>query len=150
MKMKPSETQIEAFLREVDCDFPTSLSQKQNLRDFSIKLSEKATLCCAWSRDEISAMVAGYTENLIDNIAYISVVATRSAFRGQGLAAKLIGDFLEICREKQVSAVHLYVVPSNTIAFRLYERLGFVRWDCPGEQRPGDIHMISYIESELK
>ena len=96
--------------------------------------------------DEIVAAVAGYTDDLVENIAYISIVATRYDFRGNGLASRLLREFVDVCRKKKIDAVHFYVAPTNAAALRLYERLGFVRWACPNESRPDDIHMIYYIE----
>jgi len=90
-------------------------------------------------------MVAGYTEHLTDNMAYISIVATRAAFQGRGFALRLLGEFMEICRQKEADAVHLYVVPSNLGALRLYEKMGFVPWQLPNEPRPNDLHMIYYF-----
>lgn len=143
--MKITVVQIERFLREVDATFPVPLSQKQDLHEFAIKLFERATVCCVTEQEEIAAMVAGYTDHLTDNMAYISIVATRGSFQGRGYAARLIGEFMEICRQKEVDAVHLYVVPSNLGALRLYEKMGFVPWQMPNETRPSDLHMIYYF-----
>ena len=144
--MKPTVSQIETFLREVDFTFPVPLSHKQNLHDFAVKLFKKATLCCAMDGGKIAAAVAGYTNDLIKNIAYISIVATRPDFRGKGLASRLLREFVDVCRRKKIDAVHFYVAQNNSAALRLYERLGFVRWVCPNEPRPNDVHMIYYIE----
>ena len=136
---------IEDFLRRVDSDFPVPLSQKQDLSVLAQKLSAHATICTVKDGNEILAMVAGYTENLINNMAYISVAATVPEARGNGLASGLIETFLRICVDKKISAVHLYAVSSNLPAMNMYRRLGFVLWDCPDETRPEDAHLIKYL-----
>lgn len=143
--MKPTVSQIEAFLREVDDLFPVPLSRKQNLCDFAIKLHEKATICYAKNDGRISAMVAGYTDNLVGNIAYISIVATCIGYRGRGYASSLVKQFINICKNKNISAVHLYSAASNSAAIKMYQKIGFVNYRPEEEPRPDDTHLIFYI-----
>ena len=133
---------IEAFLRQVDGDFPVPLSQKQELSAFAAKLWEKATLCAATDRDGITALVAGYTENLTGGMAYVSIAATLPRARNQGLASGLMRQFIGICREKGLPAIHLYAVASNEAAMAMYRNLGFRLWHTADEPRPDDAHLI--------
>lgn len=142
-------SQIETFLRRVDGDFPVPLSRKQDLSDFARKLREKATLCVAANDAGITAMVAGYTENLTGGMAYVSIAATLPEARGQGLASGLMRRFIRICRDKNIPAIHLYAVPSNTPAMEMYRRMGFVEWKKPDEPRPEDAHLILYLSNEV-
>ena len=143
--MTPSVEEIELFLEAVDPHFPTPLSKKQDLRSFAIKLFDKATLCCKFNNGKISSMVAGYTDNLNENIAYISIVATLSEYRGRGYATSLVNDFIAICKRKNIDAVHLYSVSSNISAMNMYRKLGFVDYVFDNEPRPDDAHLIYYI-----
>lgn len=97
-----------AFLQKVDQTFPIPLSQKQDLNCLAKKISEKATICVELENEEICSMVAGYTDNVINNIAYISIVATMLDAQGKGYASKLVKEFIEVAKEKQLQAVHLY------------------------------------------
>jgi mycothiol synthase len=90
-------------------------------------------------------MVAGYTDNLVNGMAYVSIAATLPEARGKGLASSLMGEFMEICTRKGIPALHLYAVASNEPAMAMYRRLGFEIWDCPDEPRPGDAHLIKYL-----
>ena len=146
--MKLTVDAIELFLRAVDLHFPTPLSKKQDLHAFALKLFEKATLCCKFDEGKISAMVAGYTDNLDENIAYISIVATRSEYRGRGYAASLVTDFIEICARKNIDAVHLYSACSNIAAMNMYRKLGFVEYIAKDEPRPDDAHLIFYVRKK--
>lgn len=138
--------QLRDFLVQVDHTFPIPLSQKQDLSDYARKLWEKATLCYELRGDRIISLVAGYTENVQNNIGYIAVVATLPEARGQHLASLLVQRFIRICREHRLSAVHLYTTPDNHAAKRLYRRLGFVNWELPDEPRPQDTHLILELE----
>lgn len=137
---------VEKFLHAVDRNFPIPLSHKQNLKQFSAKLCEKGTLCAVYERGEIVALTAGYTKDVIDNQAYISIVATKTEFQGRGYATKLIKEFIDISRKKGLSSIHLYTARQNLKAINLYERIGFREWDILEEPRPDDMHLIFYVD----
>lgn len=139
---QPTLAQLEAFLREVDGDFPVPLSQKQDLSAFAQKLMEKGTLCCVMEDDRILAMAAGYTRNLSENLAYLSVAAVLRSHRGRGLGAKTVQSFLQCSREAGAVGVHLYAVADNAPAMAMYRRLGFTLWQRETEPRPEDAHLI--------
>ena len=136
---------IEDFLKAVDESFPVALSQKQDLKALALKFYEKATVCKIEQDRKILAMVAGYTENVVNNTAYISVVATLPEAYGKGYASSLVCEFIEICRQKRLKGVHLYCVPTNTAAMAMYKKLGFEKYFVPDEPRPNDAHFIYYI-----
>lgn len=136
---------IEIFLNKVDKTFPIPLSQKQDLRSYAIKLAEKATLCYVEIDGTILSMAAGYTDNLKDNNAYIAIVATLCEEQGKGYAKKVINEFIDVCKRKEITAVNLYAVRDNVSAIEMYRRLGFVEWHLPDEPRPDDVHFIYYI-----
>ena len=145
---KPTYKELYAFLKDVDSSFPVPLSKKQDLELLAKKLLEKATLVSVWHYEEMVALVAGYTENVVDNMAYISVLATRQEARGHGYAKDVVQRFLQICRDKKLSAVHLYAVPTNLPAVYLYKSLGFVEYKIENEPRKEDLHLIYYIKKE--
>lgn len=144
-KDEKSYYKILTFLRRVDKNFPIPLSQKQELEVFSKKLIEKGTICIAADEEELVSMVAGYTDNIVDNIAYISIAATLPEYYGKGLASDLINEFITICKEKKITAVHLYAVHSNLAAVKMYEKLNFVEWKIADDSRPKDLHLIRYL-----
>lgn len=136
------------FLKAADLSFPVPLSQKQDLELLARKFCEKATLCHIQEEGETVALVAGYTENLTDNMAYISVVATLPEARGKGYARTLVKQFLDICQNKCIEAAHLYTDKSNAAAITLYEKLGFVPCVADNEPRPEDVHLIYFLNGE--
>ncbi|MBQ8739410.1 MAG: GNAT family N-acetyltransferase [Clostridia bacterium] len=136
---------IEEFLTSVDKLFPVPLSKKQNLKDFARKLNEKATICTACEDNKIVSMVAGYTEDIVDNMAYISIVASLPNTQGRGYASSLVKKFIQICKEKTINAIHLYTAKTNVVAIKMYRKLGFIEWKIPNEPRIDDLHLIYYI-----
>ena len=136
---------IKNFLYKVDKDFPVALSDKTDLSVYADKLFEKATLCIQCENDSIISMVAGYTDNLTENMAYIALVATAVEGRGKGHAYKLVKEFISICKDKNIKAVHLYTDKSNEAAIKMYYKLGFVLYVLDDDPRPDDVHLVYYI-----
>lgn len=143
--MKIDVTQIETFLREVDDTFPVPLSHKQDLHAFAVKLAQKATICAEVQDGCILSAVLGYTDDVVDNVGYISVVATLREAQGKGYASKQVKAFAARCEEKGLRGVHLYTAATNLGAIRMYERLGFERWSLPDEPRPNDVHFVRWF-----
>lgn len=140
---KPTKEEIEKFLRIVDKTFPIPLSEKTNLSTYAEKLEKRATICTIKDRKgNILSMFAGYTENVINKMAYGSMLATVPESRGLGYGSKLVKKFLNTAREKELCAVHLYAVESNKSVLKMYETLGFERWHPKDESRPEDVHLI--------
>lgn len=140
---------IRDFLQDVDGLFPVPLSKKQDLNVFAQKLCEKATLCASFGDDRIVALVAGYTDQVDDDLGYISIVATRPEAQGKGLASAMVKEFLSIAARKKLRAVHLYAVKDNLLAIKMYKKLGFTVWNTINEPRPDDLHLIYYIHNEV-
>ena len=138
-------SQIEDFLIGVDRMFPIPLSKKVDLHQLAMKFHEKATIFSEIYQEKIVAMVVGYTENVIDDKAYISVVATKPEFQGNGIAKKLVNKFLTFSKKKGLKAVHLYTSYTNIKAISLYEAIGFVKWKLDNEPRKEDLHLIYYL-----
>ena len=55
-------------------------------------------------------------------------LAVADAFHGQGIGTTLITRVMQTARELHLPAVYLTVVTDNTVAWRLYEKYGFVKY----------------------
>lgn len=146
MSRRPSISQLEAFLRGADKTFPVPLSEKRELGAYARKLYEKATLCAAYEGEDIISLAAGYTDNITDGMAYLAIAATLPRARGQGLASRLVKEFIQICAQKGIRAVHLYAVPTNIPAMHMYMSLGFQNLALADEPRKDDAHLIYYLK----
>jgi mycothiol synthase len=96
-------------------------------------------MCAVEEDGKIVAMAAGYTDR---DPAYLAILATLPQARGRGLGKTLVREFMEKARQSGAIYLHLYAVESNTPAMKLYESLGFTRWDMPNEPRKEDVHFI--------
>jgi len=139
-----SADSLKDFLYKVDKAFPEPLSQSVKLDEYAKKLFEKSTLCVQTENNKIVSLVAGYTKNLTDNMAFVSLIATYDEAKGKGYATKLLNEFIDICREKKISAVHLYVYTGNTPAEKMYQKVGFVKSDI--QDREKKTHLVYYIK----
>ena len=137
-----SAKQIENFLKAVELDFPVPLSQKTDLVELSIKLSERADAFTIEDKGKIVSAVFGYIDNASGDLGYISIVATLLEYRGNGYSKKLTRDFLNKAEKKGLKGVHLYTVRTNTAAVQLYCSLGFEEYLQENEPRPDDYHLI--------
>jgi ribosomal protein S18 acetylase RimI-like enzyme len=72
--------------------------------------------------DELVAM--GGERLHLDGWTEISAVCTAPAYRGHGMASRLMGALITGIQRRSERAV-LHVVPTNVNAIRLYEKLGF-------------------------
>lgn len=140
------DTLIE-YLYKVDKTFPVSLSQKVNLEEYARKLLEKATLCFEIWDKELVGLVAGYTDNMVNGIAYIALVGVVEKAQHKGIASKLIKQFCYECNKKKIDKVHLYTDSSNDVAINMYKKLGFETYVVHDEPRPDDVHLILSIKN---
>lgn len=145
---KLTEKQIIEFLKVIDHDFPISISNKTNIVEYARKLYQNGTICFEEDNGHIIAMVAGYTQNTVDNIAYISIVSVLPENRGKGKAKRLVREFISEALKRRLNAVHLYAVRNNTPAMKLYQSIGFVEWYKENEVRKEDVHFIYFLKQK--
>ncbi|MBS6722747.1 MAG: GNAT family N-acetyltransferase [Clostridiales bacterium] len=149
--MKPTEEQLQSFLKNVDNLFPVPISSKQNLKLYTRKLIQKATICYEEDkRGDIISLVAGYTDGIVNNMAYIALVATLPSYSNKGKTTKLIKEFIKICKKKKIPKIHLYTAATNEIAIHMYKKIGFVNKIIDDEPRPNDVHFFLDIVHEIK
>lgn len=145
---KINKNKIYDFLVQIDQDFPVPLSDKVNLLQYASKLWSKATLCSQVENGRIVGLVAGYTDNLSDDKAYIAIVGVVKEARHKKIAQKLIADFVNICSEKHISYVHLYTSAENIAAIGIYYNIGFKKMTINNEPRPNDVHLILEVSKK--
>lgn len=134
--------ELYTFLEKIDKDFPVPLSKKVNLKEYTAKLSRYAYIISAENENTLVGIVAGYLDNLEDNLAYISLLGVCKEERNKGIAKHLIDLFLQSCEKKKVRGVHVYAVEKNISAMKTYRKAGFIKYSCEKELRPDDEHLI--------
>lgn len=141
-----SYEQLYNYLQEVNMDFPIPLSEKSNLMELANKLFKYGTIKSVMEGEEVCGLVAGYTKQVINNMAYISIVSVKRKYRGQGIGSKLVKQFVCECKRKELSGVHLYTHNTNCKAIDMYKRIGFREEVNSDDTRKSDVHFSYYFE----
>lgn len=118
--------QFESFLSDVNNDFVPPLLERINFNEYFYKLRDNAVFSVCFNIDnarQLVGLVAGYCNDHINNKAYITFVAVKNEYRGNGIAGKLINIFVEYCKKEGISEVEIET--NNVKVLKLYIKLGF-------------------------
>lgn len=133
------------FLKNVDKDFPIPLSKKIKIDEYAEKLISTANVIVEKDNGKIIGMVAGYIDNSIEEISYISIVAVQKEYRGKSIAKKLLQKYIDECKEKNLKGIHLYTHKTNITALTMYKNFGFISKENVKEERTEDVHLFLYF-----
>jgi ribosomal protein S18 acetylase RimI-like enzyme len=123
---KASEADIAEHLSNCDADFIPALSSRVEINDYAKKITRKATRFEAWSGRTLVGMVAAYCNDQEGSIAYITSVSVLKAWKGKGIALKLLKQCIEHAKGSGMRQISLEVASDNMPAIGLYEKNGFV------------------------
>lgn len=80
---------------------------------------------CCWCY-EIDGLIQGYgVMSVAAGESHILNISVRPESQRQGIGSKLMKHFLQLARRHDADTVMLEVRPSNRLAIKLYEKLGF-------------------------
>lgn len=114
------------YLLSVDNDFGVPLSEKANLRLLSEKLLKDGFVLAKLENRRIVSVLCFYANDLINRIAYISIMSSKEIVRGKGYARQLITECIDICRERGMAKIQCDSI--NPIAIGLYKSVGFIQY----------------------
>ena len=60
-----------------------------------------------------------------DKAAVIHILAISPDYQGKGIGLEMVREAINLAKEKGMQAIRLDALASNTLAHRIYERLGF-------------------------
>lgn len=132
------------FLKKVERLFPVPLSEREQLIMLASKFEKYGTVSYVRENGKIIAICAGYTNDQVQRLGYISVVASLPEYTNKGYGKVAVQGFIEKAKNAGMKAIHLYADKENKIALNMYGKLGFVDWIIPDEQRPKDKHLIRW------
>lgn len=118
-------SRIFAFLSAVDQEFCPPLSVRVNLEKYSEKLADAAANYFIVSAGTDIGHVAFYCNDYHSRTAFISSIAVRSGYRGDGAADLLLKKVFEVCVNKQMAVLRLQVDSRNSKAVGFYSKHGF-------------------------
>lgn len=111
------------YLYDVDKDFEAPLSSKVELAVYSLKLLIHGIVIVSMEDGEITALLAGYCNDIDNGNAIISLLSVRRDFRGKGLSRQLVKRMIAEC--KKTGMKKIYVDSVNPIAVAMYISEGF-------------------------
>lgn len=135
--------ELEAFLSEMDREFPHPLSLRCDLGVFSEKLLDKGIVEGAWLGDGLVGVLAGYVNDPVGCEGYISVLVVRPEARGRRISSALLDAFLIAARDAGMRTVRVFTYKTNEAAFGLYTSHGFVSL---GLNDDGDYELLKTLE----
>tara|TARA_Y100000389_G_scaffold190360_1_gene215117 strand:- start:1211 stop:1693 length:483 start_codon:yes stop_codon:yes gene_type:complete len=125
--IKPSGTmpkRIENFLKKIDKSFYEPLSMRVNLKDYSAKLSEKATNIFLMLSSNDIAHAAIYILDSQPKI-FISNFGVISEYEGKGIGSLLLRLVENYAIESKVSFIELEVDCRSANLIKFYNKNGF-------------------------
>mgnify|MGYP002521859889 CR=1 FL=1 len=98
------------------------------------KYCEKAITCCIYCNREIIGACTFYANDNKFGKAFISLLAVREDYRGNGYAGYLLRYVFHKSIEMNMKTISLEVLPQNTNAINLYLKNGFKLTSEKGEK----------------
>lgn len=110
---------------KVDSDFNPPLSLSLDLDEYSKKIASKAILFTRFNDKTLIALCAIYATDNEYLQAYLTLLAVDPAFRGRGVAKKLISEMEAYVLDAGFKYVKLEVYKNNVSALSMYRRFGY-------------------------
>lgn len=117
--------QIEVFILHQEKFFVPAIASKVNLKEYSEKLLEQASLAFAVNENVIAGMIAFYCNDFNSKQAYISYFAIDDLHKGKGLGRKLLSNCIAQCQEVNMNSIKVETWAGNAAGIHLYNSLGF-------------------------
>lgn len=121
-----SATQVINHLQQCDKHFVPPLSSRVNIPNYACKIMRHAIRFEAWSKDILVGLVAVYTNDYTNHIAYITNVSVLSAWAGQGIGYRLMNQSIKYAVTIGLHQISLQVASNNLPAITLYKKSGFI------------------------
>lgn len=125
-------TEIALHLRGCDDSFMPPLSTRVEIDEYAWKLFGAANRFEAWADGELVGLSAVYSNSVNRNLAFLTNISVSPAWRGLGIASRLLDNSIEKVRELGFLRLELEVNRSNRGAITLYEKRGFLSVEKSG------------------
>ncbi len=103
----------------------SSKSTVISFKEYAMKVLKNASCLSYENEFEIVGIIVVYHNDMINNKAYIPILAVNSNYEGRGIATQLVLNTIELCEESNIKILFVNTWSSNKQAKRLYEKLGF-------------------------
>jgi len=118
-----TKKQVYKHLKECDSNFVPTLGSRIDLKTFSEKIINNATVFEAWYDNKLIGMVSAYFNDSITG--FINNVSVSQLYMGKGLASHLLRQCINYGENNNFFEINLEVSKKNITALNLYRKFGF-------------------------
>ena len=111
-------------ITELDTIYSNKLSSHLDLKQYAVKLYDKANFIVCRNNDNIIVGIIAFYLNIAQNLVYVTQVCVNSNLRRQGIASKMLVTLIRTV-ENTFKTIALEVTKTNINAIALYEKFGF-------------------------
>ena len=120
-----TSAEILGHLKSCESAFNPPLGTRVDLEAYAKKIGAKAKRFEAWADGVLIGLVAAYCNDPLGRDAYITSVSVLEAWRGEGIAGRLLDQCAGSARAAGFRRLRLEVGTRNSAAIQLYEKFGF-------------------------
>lgn len=115
--------QVRSFLGETDKEFEHPLSEKVDIEEYALKLSQYSSFSYCVEQGEMIGMISCYTNR--PPVGYISNVCVKYQYHGLGVFNSMFERLKEECVNLGINIIRLEVDNDNYVAQLVYLKNGF-------------------------
>ncbi len=115
--------EINQFLQKVEKDFTPPLFERINVVDYYLKIKKNAEVIVCREGEAIVGVLIFYCNNNNTKIAYVTLLAVDSEYRGKGIASHLLDMACIFSKEKKMEKIGIHT--NNYGAYLCYKKNGF-------------------------
>ena len=120
------ELLIYDFLKEIDNQLPTSLSNRVNLLEYAKKIVDNAVSLAIKENNKIISCAIFYCNDTDKKAAYLTLLGTLIGNEGKGYASALLNATEKRCMLAGMKKIYLDTDIKNNKAIALYSKRGYV------------------------
>jgi ribosomal protein S18 acetylase RimI-like enzyme len=107
-----------------------------------------STSFVAEKNQRIIGFLLGFISQDNPKEAYIHLLCVHPRYRGEGIASKLLGEFIETVKKKNIRRISLITKPINKKAISFYRKHGFKDYKGPQTRKIGDVNVFKDYNGE--
>lgn len=112
--------------------YDDNVKKSFKVSDYFTKIYDKDynSLICVLCDNDIIGFIYGFLKHekgefAKENVGFIDAIYVKNEYRKQGIASKLIEEFYNWCRSKDIKYIEIGSFVKNEAAFSLYKKFGF-------------------------
>ena len=105
--------------------FNQSLNDEKIIKSLSKKYCQYSNFYIYKDEKRIVGYCAFYTNTVHNDNCFISMLVIRKEYQNKGIGTMFVNKIVEICKEKNISAIELSVNKKNTKAINFYKKKQF-------------------------